>query len=180
MQFVGRKLYIAVNENLVVSVSKLSKQWSRFRYEPGKVFFQTAQMADLLGEIFPLGQGPFERHEGEAAASILRDLQAWLGAEVNGKETADWIIGRRMVAGWKPNGMVAFEGLQVPPSKFGLTPTSAVLFDLFEFSDVLMEMNQQKLAIASDVALTDILNGNQYWLPERDLMQPESLPAPSI
>lgn len=152
MFFVGQKIYFAaVNENLVVGVSRLTSQWSRFQYQPGSVFLQIAHLADLLGQITPMGQSAFERYDGTEASQVLRKLQAWLGAGFKSGESTDWMVGRRLVAGWKPSEMVAFEGLQVPPSKFGLSADangSAVLYELWEFDGVLMEMYPQKLSLA--------------------------------
>jgi hypothetical protein len=180
MQFVGRKLYTAADDNLVVSISELTAHWSRFQHAPGKVFFQTAQLADLLGEIFPLGQGPFECYEGEEAAGLLRDLETWLTASLNSGDNPDWIMGRRLVAGWKPNGMIALEGLQVPPAKYGLTNNNVVLFDLFEFDGVLMEMWPQILEIEPDGPLTGIINNNRYWITERDFGKAQALTGPTL
>ena len=136
MLLVGHKTYFTVNENLVAGISRLTPEWSRFRYQPGSVFFQVAHMADILGQITPVGVTPFQQHDGTAAAELMQKLQTWLGAGFESGEGADWMVGRRIVAGWGPTEMVAFEGLQVSPSKFGLGSKrdgSAKVYELWEF-----------------------------------------------
>lgn len=168
---VGQKIYFAVNENLVVGVSRLTTQWSRFQYQPGSVFLQVAHLADLLGQITPLGQSAFERYEGTEASQVLRKLQVWLGGGIKRVENTDWMVGRRLVAGWKPTEMVAFEGLQVPPSKFGLgdgTNGSAVSYELWEFDGVLMEMYPKTLSYIPDNAIPDIIADSQNWLGDEN------------
>jgi hypothetical protein len=153
----------------MVGVSRLTPNWSRFQYQPGSVFLQIAHLADLLGQITPMGQSAFERYEGAEAAQVLRKLQTWLGAGLKRGENTDWMVGRRLVAGWKPSEMVAFEGLQVPPSKFGLSDDangSAVLYELWEFDGVLMEMYPKKLPHIPENAIPDIVGDSRNWLAD--------------
>lgn len=171
MFFVGQKTYFTANENLVVSISRLTPGWSRFQYQPGTVFLQTAQLADLVGEVALIDERPFKRYEGTEAAEVLRKLQTWLGFGFNRDEYPDWLVGRRLVAGWKPTEMVAFEGLQVPPSKYGLggPGISAVLYELWEFDGVLIEMHPQKLSGVPEGTIPKIACETQNWLLDENV-----------
>jgi hypothetical protein len=178
---VGHKIYFPADKNLVVGVSRLTRQWSRFRYRPGHVFLQTAQLADLLGQIIPMGQSEFEHYKGSDAAVTLRNLQVWLGAGFTSEKNADWLVGRRLIAGWKSSEMVAFEGLQVSPSKFGLDEDadgSAVCYELWEFDGVLMEMFPTKLSHVPDNTIPDIIASSQNWLKNNNVDDCDRLLTP--
>lgn len=178
MLFVGHKTYFTVDENLVAGVSRLTPEWSRFRHQAGSVFLQVAHLADLLGQITPVAVRPFERYDGADATEVMRKLKAWLGAGFKNGEASSWMVGRRLVAGWSPLEMVAFEGLQVPPTTFGLNDKpdgSATVYELWEFDGVLMEMFPKHLSHIPENAMPDIALDSQKWLAPAEDAEPERL-----
>ncbi len=178
MLLVGHKTYFTVNENLVAGVSRLTPEWSRFRHQAGSVFLQVAHLADLLGQITPVGVRPFERFDGDDASEVMKKLKSWLGAGFKNGEASSWLVGRRLVAGWSPLEMVAFEGLQVPPTTFGLSGNpdgSATVYELWEFDGVLMEMFPKHLPHIPENAMPDITLDSRKWLAQPDDAEPGRL-----
>jgi hypothetical protein len=173
MQFVGRKLYIALSPSFVVGVSKLMPNWSQFKYETDIVHLQTSSMVDMLGVIFPIDIGRSDYClDKDTAAIALEELQKWLAADLSSPNHPDWMIGRRLISRWNKSFMISIEGLQVDPlKKFNLKPSSddnSIFYDLYEFSGVLIERDAQRpfRTIKSDIL--SIIDNSDYWLSLRE------------
>ena len=169
MEFVGRKLYIALSPGFVVGVSKLMSNWSQFNYETDSVLLQTSSMVDMLGVIFPMDIGRSDYClDKDSAANALDELQKWLMADLCSPTYPDWMVGRRLISSWNESFMISIEGLQVDPlKKFSLKPNtddSSIFYDLYEFSGVLIEKDAQRPFRTLKSNILSIIDNSDYWL----------------
>lgn len=174
MQFVGRKLYIALSPDFVVGVSKLMSNWSQFKYETDTVLLQTSTMVDMLGVIFPMDIGRSDYClDKDSAAIALEELQKWLSTDLSNPTYPDWMVGRRLISSWNESFMISIEGLQVDPmKKFNLKSHSddiSIFYDLYEFSGVLIERDAQRPFRTLKSDILSIIDNSDYWLSLAEL-----------
>lgn len=172
MNFVGRKTYTAISDNVAIGFTKLTSGWSKFTYDPNAVHVHLFNLGNLLDETVPLDAGTVDAPAGADGIEQIERLRAWFLSGEGSESCPEWMIGRRLITSWNERYMLGIEGLRGIPERLdiGIQPERrSMLFNIFEFDGVLIERDAQRPAISPTGSLSDIANTPSHWASHEEL-----------